>query len=966
MARIDNVVPDCNGLGTQSANYCTGVVNDKGTTSNNVTYTRATLTGKGATATKVAKINGKGFEVVQPKPLRKGTATKVTSSLREICNGLRRDQFNLYGIARALLDQGDGSTVSTNTKKGRTQHQVAFTKDDFVFPENVPLVLFLDNDPDDEAIPQVKPHDPEALTRILHEVMPEVGFDQAEVLGVASSGAGRFYNTETDETYRYKRGQHTYMAVLDGSDIPRFGDVVFKRLWLAGHGSIAFASNGNLLVKTIIDKSVFTSQRIDYAAPPHIEDAKRIARDSVPDDYHRPGDYLDTRKLADLTPEQERAYARLVNEAREVAAPQSKVKAKAFKTKKVKELVDKGHDTPEAERLVNFLCSEWEDSGDLYPGHVVHFDKYGPVDIADVLNNWKQYDTAACADPIEGPGYKSGTTTAAFYANKGGKPVINSHAHGGRVYFCHDVIPAAFESDFTTSTDEANEAEAEAEGEHDEPSAGDSLVRARNSARRSAFEGAKRNQAIRRIRNNPAWKDAHASAEEIVDKAYKWIDRFAVGNQYVDKGVPKTITNMHKLNTEYAVVRCDGQPGVVAALHDSLFLSFRALKMELETQIVLSGIDDKGNPKFTAAHTYWTGCSHRRSLNGIVFTNAPTSADKLNLFHGYGVTPIKGECSRILNHIREVICSGNEEAYNYLRRLWAWQFQHVGKQSRVVVILRSDRQQVGKGAIAEKVLHNCWGAHRAGLWVNKRDSVKNRFNAPFKGKSFCGLDEAVFKGDRELSAMIKSIVANDTISIEHKGVDAVPVPNGINMMILTNSRTPISLDEFDARCYPLNVSEHRADDREYFDALYHEIENGGLEAFLYEMLNTDLTDFHPRGSMPKDNEVHREMIRDSRDPADVRNWLEECIATETLCGFENGSDVWEENRLLKSADILAAYRNWAKSLTVRSKTETAPQTFWKTLTECGFVVKRTNTGNLRHIPAFEHIAEVLPSIKICV
>src|SRR5690242_13355796 len=34
--------------------------------------------------------------------------------------------------------------------------------------------------------------------------------------------------------------------------------------------------------------------------------------------------------------------------------------------------------------------------------------------------------------------------------------------------------------------------------------------------------------------------------------------------------------------------------------------------------------------------------------------------------------------------------------------------------------------------------------------------------------------------------------------------------------------------------------------RSYFNALHHEIENGGLEAILYDLLRRDLGEWHPR------------------------------------------------------------------------------------------------------------------------
>ncbi len=50
-----------------------------------------------------------------------------------------------------------------------------------------------------------------------------------------------------------KQGFHLYSPVSNAADIPRYGNVLFQRLWLMDYGFIAVSSNGSLLLRSIID-----------------------------------------------------------------------------------------------------------------------------------------------------------------------------------------------------------------------------------------------------------------------------------------------------------------------------------------------------------------------------------------------------------------------------------------------------------------------------------------------------------------------------------------------------------------------------------------------------------------------------------------------------------------------------------------------------------------------------------------
>jgi hypothetical protein len=100
---------------------------------------------------------------------------------------------------------------------------------------------------------------------------------QAAVPGlelVAYSGSGSCSSgitiTATNEPYQGGGGLHMYMPIRD-VDLKAFRQYMEVRLWNAGFGYIAFARNGAILERSIIDLSVLSPERLIYEAAPVLD-----------------------------------------------------------------------------------------------------------------------------------------------------------------------------------------------------------------------------------------------------------------------------------------------------------------------------------------------------------------------------------------------------------------------------------------------------------------------------------------------------------------------------------------------------------------------------------------------------------------------------------------------------------------------------------------------------------------------
>jgi len=86
----------------------------------------------------------------------------------------------------------------------------------------------------------------------------------------ASTSAG-LIDTRTGNPFGYAGGQHVYLLVQDGADIPRFLRDLHDRCWLNGLGWYIIGAVGQLLERSIIDRMVGGPERLVFENAPVLE-----------------------------------------------------------------------------------------------------------------------------------------------------------------------------------------------------------------------------------------------------------------------------------------------------------------------------------------------------------------------------------------------------------------------------------------------------------------------------------------------------------------------------------------------------------------------------------------------------------------------------------------------------------------------------------------------------------------------
>lgn len=467
-------------------------------------------------------------------------------------------------------------------------------------------------------------------------------------------------------------------------------------------------------------------------------------------------------------------------------------------------------------------------------------------------------------------------------------------------------------------------------------------IRAVAMARTSALKGYSRKSAIRHL--SKKFPDLSQHAAKIVEQAFLWFEKYTPGKTVEISGQLKLIASIDDLNRRFAVLDAEDSPAAIVLRVESRPIADRDFLQKVSDQVVMVGIDKKGNPVFKDAGPLWKGDARRHVYRRIDFTRKETPEDTLNLFRGFGVEPKPGTPKLALDHIKEVICSGDKEMAENLVKLMAWQVQNVGKASRVIVLLYSKEQQVGKGIITELLLPKIWG--NAGFVALQKDQIAGRFNRHLLGKAYVMLDEALFSGDRAAADLLKGLVVGGKLAIEAKGVDIIQMPSGINVWLNSNHEHAAHIERDDARYSVISVSPHRKGDYEYFHKIAEAIEHGDeANKFLHYLLNLDLTGFIPQRDAVFDTGAKRVMQSESLDPLAPERWLRDCAEAGSIIGMHldperprSGDVDWIEGSLHKGMDLWRAYEEWAGRVkNPRQGTKVRTGQFWAALSDAGIV-----------------------------
>ena len=296
-----------------------------------------------------------------------------------------------------------------------------------------PGLVLLDHDISSDMPDHLRCDSPNELIKRVTQAIPTLRFVAYSGTDSCSSG---IFSTTNNNPYLGNGGLHVYIAVKEVVllELQRYMEV---KLWNAGFGFIAFAKNGAMLNRCIIDLSVLSQERLIYEAAPILGEG--LSRKPRRWEHH--GGCAFSRDLG-LTQAEIAEYDQRVGRARD--SPENKAKSRQLQAiyhkGKVKILANhKAISLEEAERLIPRQSAADLESTEhsLRPNDIVEIRGLN-LTTSELLDRGSEFDNTAMPDPIEGSGYGQGT--AKFYYNDGNSPCIRSHAHGRMTIYTFDSL----------------------------------------------------------------------------------------------------------------------------------------------------------------------------------------------------------------------------------------------------------------------------------------------------------------------------------------------------------------------------------------------------------------------------------------------------------------------------------------------------------------------------------------------
>jgi hypothetical protein len=354
-------------------------------------------------------------------------------------------------------------------------------------------------------------------------------------------------------------------------------------------------------------------------------------------------------------------------------------------------------------------------------------------------------------------------------------------------------------------------------------------------------------------------------------------------------------TLLSVMNQNFAVVRYGDQTSqtIIAAISGK---TIRFMKTEDFHKMFANFVIGKQGRREITLSNYWFGWKGRRQYlgRGVAFEpGGPLEVpnDMLNMWRGFAITPKPGDWPLLHNHIRNVLCSGNQQHYQYLIRLFAYRVQHLDRPTGVAVAFLGP-QGAGKGVVA-RTFGSFFGEHFA--HINQSDHLTGRFNATLAKSLAVFLDEAVWAADKKGEGILKALITEPTLQLEAKFRDPIMMRNLVFVMIASNEDWAVPVGVGDRRSFVLKVADtysgpgHKA----YWDALYTEIDTGGAAAMLHDLLAMDLSGFDVRAIPHTAAKAHQQVLS-LRGP---KSWLHHVLQEGAI-----GADIWQSDGLIVSKD----------------------------------------------------------------
>lgn len=765
---------------------------------------------------------GKAFEIDEQGALSKIAAkppsygryrvesVATLAALAKLLDKLKPNEAIMPALPANGTTGGEYQPAKAAPKKGA----ITRSSTDWTWADDEGLLIL---DHDVEHYPGIDT--PEKLVEALQSAFPLhlIDFSRLHYL-VRSSSSGHIWHG--DKLVRGQRGMHVYLPV---KNLALVGDGFLRnleeRLWLAGLGNIVISKAGSLLERAIVDLAPLKSTHSIFF-PGHAMLPEGYEQRRPAPLIHKGVESLDLRWVAECD-EAERSRVHDLKDAAKAAlgAPAKAQREKHFGGM-VERMVSKGMARDRAERIIGAL-----DRQVLVAGFELRFDDDEKVyTVAEILSDLPAFVGRTLPDPME-PEYGGGVNIA--IVQRGG--TIFSQAHGGIVY----------------------------EMRHDAESVAESFAKLALSGRlrndfakvllQADLDEVETHQQVKDLAKRldsdaPTIKKALESEQERQEtkkqKATGWGDRYA----YI--ATDDLWIDLQRVN----------QSGELLFLNRK---SFDTMHLHLVKGEPTKKLRTKNICKAYDTMTYAPG--EPKVISG----------NTLNIWRPSSMIPRAGDPKPWLDLVGRLMGDSTEHFLDWC----AYTAQNPEGKINHALLLYSQHQGVGKGTVVEP-LRRVVGTRNTSQIHGSQ--LTEAFNGFLLRSKLLLVDELDLEDKQREYNRMKPMLASppETLSVNEKNLRRRDVQNRVAVILMTNNRFSLAIEEDDRRLYPIEIT---ADSMTPADArsIWRWYVEGGFETVAEYLLTRDVSKFDPK-ARPAITELKQDMADYALTEADqtVRRYLD--------------------------------------------------------------------------------------------
>lgn len=291
-------------------------------------------------------------------------------------------------------------------------------------------------------------------------------------------------------------------------------------------------------------------------------------------------------------------------------------------------------------------------------------------------------------------------------------------------------------------------------------------------------------------------------------------------------------------NQRYATIESSGDYFVVRVRDNSLYATDKFIKSLAHLKVVTE-MNEISKARM------WLESPHRRHYpDGLDFDPSkppasqwmPGSATTIyNLWKGFPVMPCEGDVTPFLSFMREIICAGDENVFDWVLGWCADMVQNPASRPGTALVLQGG-QGIGKSFFAQ-TLGKLFGGHF--LEISSPDQVTGSFNAHLRDKVLVYSDEGCFL-DAKQASILKNMITSDKLLVHEKYRTPYQARNCVRLIISGNHDRLVSAGMDERRYCIVSVNEDRKEDHNYFSSLQEWADNGGIEALMHYFLRYEI------------------------------------------------------------------------------------------------------------------------------